>query len=349
MLPNETELLAPEIVVEIGNSHEGSIGIAKSMIRMAKDAGARTVKFQMHIAEYEGTADEPFRVAFSDQDKTRQDYWRRVNFDLDGWKVISRYCESLGIEFLCTPFSVEAAKVLFENRLVKRWKIGSGQAVDWPLIDYVGNTGLPLIVSTGLINEEEISSLAYRLQRINAWENLTLLHCVSQYPAPLENLDIHLMNELRRHARHVGFSDHSGNLHTAMFAIAQGAQIVEVHMTPSRSFFGPDSSSSLLPEEIAQLISFANLCLLLKSSNGTKQEHFERVEELRRIFRKGLYWKNSLPRGATVTLDDLTALKPVAQIDVVEIDGIIGRKLGSSTKAGEPVLLQDFEGVSPEI
>lgn len=344
MRADNTELIVPEIVVEIGNSHEGSIGIAKSMVQMAKDAGARTVKFQMHIAEYEGTPDEPFRVAFSDQDETRQDYWRRVNFDLNGWKLIAKYCESIEIEFLCTPFSVEAAKLLFENNLVKRWKIGSGQAVDWPLIDYVANTGLPLIISTGLINEEEISLLASRLKRTNSWEHLTLLHCVSQYPAPLENLDIHLMNELRQHSSRVGFSDHSGNLHTAMFALAQGAQMIEIHMTPSRTFFGPDSSSSLLPEEIAQLVSFANLCHLLNACNGTKQEHFERVKELRRLFRKGLYWKNSLAVGSTVAPGDLAALKPVVEIDVVEIDRIVGRKLGSPTKAGHPVLIQDFEG-----
>jgi N-acetylneuraminate synthase len=187
-----------EIIVEIGNTHEGSLGIAKSFVRMAAESGVTTVKFQMHIPEHEGIPNEPFRVKFSDQDENRQSYWRRVNFSLENWGLLKQYCDQVGVEFLCTPFSVEAAEVLFENKLVKRWKIGSGNATDWPLIDYVSKTGMPLLISTGLASEAELTKVKERLVALGSWENTTLLHCVSKYPASMDQLDLHLMDELAK-------------------------------------------------------------------------------------------------------------------------------------------------------
>lgn len=341
-MKNENEL-ASEIIVEIGNTHEGSLGIAKSFVDMAKKAGARTVKFQMHIPEAEGTADEPFRVHFSDQDKTRQDYWARINFSVAEWESLASYCESIGVEFLCTPFSVEAASILLERNLVRRWKIGSGQAVDWPLIDFVAQTKLPLIISTGLVSDSEIELLSSRLRSYGVIENLTLLHCVSQYPAPLSHLDIHLMNDLKKYAPRVGFSDHSGNLHTSQFAIAIGAQVIEVHMTPHKHFFGPDVSSSLLPDEISQLIEFSKTVNLLATSRGQKSDHFMRVAELRKIFRKGIYWKKSIRPGEVVKLQDLLILKPVNEIDVVNLDQVIGKRLKIAVSAKQPVKWSEIE------
>jgi N-acetylneuraminate synthase len=331
-----------EIIVEVGNTHEGSLGVAKSFALMAKKAGAKTVKFQMHIAEFEGVVDEPFRVNFSDQDKTRQDYWKRVNFSLNNWIILADYCKTIEIEFLCTPFSVAAAKHLYENDLVKRWKIGSGQAVEWPLIDYVSATGLPLLISTGLISPSEISILKHRLEENGAWERTTLLHCVSQYPAPLEHLDLHLMNDLRSLGCQVGYSDHSGDINVAKYAIALGADCLEIHMTPRKDFFGPDVTSSLLPEEISELLRFSEICELLRKSTGNKMDHFERVKDLRKIFRKGVYWSSDLTKGTIVSKEHLKFLKPVMFVDVVDYEELIGQKLLVDVFIDNPVRPEDI-------
>lgn len=326
-----------EIIVEIGNTHEGSLGVAKSLVLMAKKAGAKTVKFQMHLAEFEGIKNEPFRVKFSEQDETRQDYWRRVNFSLQNWIHLSEFCNSEDLEFLCTPFSLEAARRLFENRLIKRWKIGSGQAVEWPLIDYVSLSGLPLIISTGLISSDEIVSLKKRLENNGAWSKTTLLHCVSQYPAPLDNLDLHLMKDLAKLGCRVGFSDHSGDPNTALYAIANGARVIEVHLTPRKDYFGPDVSSSLTPEEIESLIRFASTSNILENSNGTKELHFQRVSGLRKIFRKGVYWSESLPLGTVIQLKHLQFLKPVDGIDVIDFELLLGKQTAKEVHSGSPV------------
>lgn len=326
-----------EIIVEIGNTHEGSLGVAKSFALMAKKSGAKTVKFQMHLAEFEGVFDEPFRVKFSDQDRTRQDYWKRVNFSLENWINLAEYCKSIEIEFLCTPFSLEAAKVLHENRLVQRWKIGSGQAVEWPLIDYVSQSGLPLLVSTGLVSPEEILLLKERLQINGAWGRTTLLHCVSQYPAPIEHLDLHLMNELKALGCRVGFSDHSGDRNVALYAISLGAEVIEVHMTPSKDYFGPDVSSSLLPTEISWLVDFAAVAEVLRVSDGTKTQHFNRVAELRSIFRKGVYWNAHLPKGTVISENHLRFLKPIRGFDVIDYESLLGKTICVEVFPDNPV------------
>jgi N-acetylneuraminate synthase len=333
-----------EIIVEIGNTHEGSLGVAKSFALMAKKSGAKTVKFQMHLAEFEGVLDEPFRVKFSEQDRTRQDYWKRVNFSLENWINLAEYCKSIEIEFLCTPFSLEAAQVLHENGLIQRWKIGSGQAVEWPLIDYVSQSGLPLIISTGLVSVEEILLLQERLQFNGAWNRTTLLHCVSQYPAPIEHLDLHLMNELRKLGCRVGFSDHSGNPNVALYAISLGAEVIEVHMTPSKDYFGPDVSSSLLPNEISWLVEFAAVSDILRKSTGTKIEHFNRVAELRTIFRKGVYWNSHLPKGTVVSEAHLRFLKPVRGVDVINYESLLGKTICVEVFPGEPAKLDQLSG-----
>lgn len=332
-----------EIIVEIGNTHEGSLGIAKSFIKMAAVSGVKTVKFQMHIPEHEGIPDEPFRVKFSDQDENRQSYWRRVNFSLENWILLKQYCDELDVEFLCTPFSVEAARILAEHKLVKRWKIGSGNATDWPLIDFVSKTGMPLLISTGLSSEAELSVVKERLIALGSWKNTTLLHCVSKYPASMNELDLHLMEDLAGLGCPVGYSDHSGNPQTAMYAIVKGAAVIEVHMTPHRLFFGPDVSSSLLPEEIKSLVDFSSMCTLFHKSNRTKQQHFEEVEQLRALFRKGVYWSRSRKPGDKIVQEDLKFLKPVGEIDVIDYEELIGRTISIETLKGSPAKWSDFQ------
>jgi len=137
-----------KIIAEIGNSHEGSLGIACSFIDMAACAGAKFIKFQMHIPEYESSQDEPFRTNTFIQDTSRWNYWKRVGFSLNEWILIKEYCDTQKIEFMCTPFSLEAAKILWENKLIKRWKIGSGEISNLPLLDYVFKTGTEVLLST---------------------------------------------------------------------------------------------------------------------------------------------------------------------------------------------------------
>lgn len=331
-----------EVIVEIGNAHEGSLGIACSMVDMAKAAGVKTVKFQMHLPEYESTEEEPFRVKFSLQDETRMDYWARVGFNFKEWRQLIDYVEWQGMEFLCTPFSIEAATWLFENHLVKRWKVGSGDATNFPLVDFLVETHLPLIISTGLISELELAILCKRLESLGALERTTLLHCVSKYPVDLDETSLHLMEDLRFYSKRVGYSDHSGNLATPILAMALGADLIEVHMTPHPAFFGPDTKASLTPEQIKSLLEFSKSFEIIQSKKKKKDDIFESVRETAKIFRKGIYWKSNLNAGTVIQLSHLSFKKPIGSIDSIEVDTVVGKIINSDVISGRAVLRSEI-------
>ena len=333
-----------EIIVEIGNSHEGSLGIAKSFVDMVQSTGADTVKFQMHIAEFEGLPSEEFRVKFSDQDSTRQDYWNRVSFSMDNWTLISSYANSKGLEFLCTPFSIEAAKRLMEKTSIKKWKVGSGDASNFPLIDYLISTNMPLIISTGLVSKSEIEKLIARLDSQGAKERTTLMHCVSQYPTPIESSALHLIDDLRSSGFKVGLSDHSGRVETALFGLSIGIELLEIHLTPHKLFFGPDTTSSLCVDEISALVNYRNSLRQIKSGRDISREDlYNKSTSYRSIFRKGIYWNKNLEKGHVVTLEDLTFLKPSLKIDAIDFEKVIGRKLSRKTRNYEAVEWGDLD------
>ncbi len=327
-----------EIIVELGNVHEGSVGIAKSLIDMVALTGADIVKFQMHLAQFEGIPSEPFRVKFSDQDLTRSEYWTRVNFSENHWSLLSDYANSKGLEFLCTPFSVQAAESLLKNTGVKRWKLGSGDAANFPLIDFLANTNLPIIVSTGLVSEMEIEKLVARLDKLGIKQSTVLMHCVSQYPTPLQKSALHLIDYLKSTGCKVGLSDHSGTLATALFGLSKGVELLEIHLTPHKFFFGPDISSSLETHEIKTIVEFRNSLRVMRSSESiTRNDLYQDSESIRPIFRKGIYWSQDLQPGHTVTLDDLAFLKPCTGIDAIDFEKVLGKKLTSIVYSKNPV------------
>jgi N,N'-diacetyllegionaminate synthase len=332
-----------EIVVEIGNSHEGSLGIAKSFMEIAASSGAKIVKFQMHLPNYESTEFEPFRKKFSDQDLSRIEYWERTSFSRDEWEKIIFYATKLGLEFMCTPFSVEAAQWLFDIGAVKRWKVGSGDAANLPFLDFLVSTGLPIIISTGLISWQEILYLKNRLESFRALDRVTFLHCVSEYPTPIEKSGFNVFHDLVNEFGKAGFSDHSGNVLTGLYAISQNALLLEVHMTPHKGFFGPDTSSSLLPEEVEFLCKFNDFVRNIKTNNISKQRLFEDSSETRKIFRKGIYWASDKAKGHIVTIKDLHFRKPMMSIDAIDFEKILGSRIRRDVKFLNAVLEADLE------
>ena len=138
-----------EIIAEIGQAHEGSLGIAHSYIDALVDAGIKVIKFQTHIAEAESSIYEPFRINFSYEDKCRFDYWRRMEFSEEEWNGLKSHCDRLGVEFLSSPFSLQAVELL-ERLDVKRYKVGSGEITNKLLLKRIAETKKPIILSTGM-------------------------------------------------------------------------------------------------------------------------------------------------------------------------------------------------------
>jgi len=332
-----------KIIAEIGNSHEGSLGIALSMIDMAAQAGVDIVKFQFHLSEFESTIHEPFRTRTFNQDKSRQEYWDRVGFTLENWKLIKQHCDNRKLEFLCSPFSIEAAKLLFENHLVKRWKIGSGEISNFDMLDYVFSTNLEVLVSTGLGKESDILNLVSFVNKNFNFNKLILMHCVSQYPTKFENSAMQLINHLiTNYTKRVGHSDHSGSKSTAYYALTFPIEYLEVHLAPNKLFFGPDTSSSLTPEELSEVVNFRNDLIKIKKSNLTRDQLFDYSKKTAKIFRKSLYWSSNLNKGQKVRRSDLIVRKPWKGLDASNLGNLLGKTVIRKVISGSPVSKSDF-------
>lgn len=316
---------SPFIIAEIGQAHEGSLGLAHSFIDALAPTGVDAIKFQMHIAEAESSEFEPFRVKFSYEDETRFDYWKRMSFTLGQWKGIKQHCDEAGIEFLCSPFSNLAVEWL-EEIGVKRYKIGSGEVNNLLILERIAQTGKPIILSSGMSSFKELDTTVNFLKAKNC--EYSILQCTTAYPTAPEQYGLNIIQELKsRYNVKVGYSDHSAQIETCIAATALGAEILEFHVIFDKKQFGPDSKSSLTIEETAQLVSAVrNIATALhypidKNNNA-------KFSDLKQIFEKSLALNKNLPKGHIITFADLEAKKPKGYgLDALHFKNVIGKKL----------------------
>ncbi len=317
-------------ISEIGQAHEGSLGMLFSYIEALSETGIDAVKFQMHIAEAESSEFEPFRVKFSLEDKTRFDYWKRMSFTLEQWKDIKQYCDKSGVEFLCSPFSNLAVDWL-EEIGVKQYKIGSGEVNNLLLLEKIAKTGKPIILSSGMSSFEELDKTVSFLKERNV--EYSILQCTTSYPTQPEQYGLNVIQELKeRYGVKVGYSDHSANISTAIAAVALGAEIIEFHAVFDRRQFGPDSKSSLTIDEISELVSHLKKIKTALNNPINKSDNSS-FKELKNIFEKSLAVNKDLTKGHIITFDDLEAKKPKGYgISADLFTDIIGKKTNRSLK-----------------
>src|SRR6056297_1659916 len=228
-----------QLIAEIAQAHDGSLGIAHSYIDALADSGVDAVKFQTHIAEAESSMHEPFRTKFSYEDKNRYDYWKRMEFTLEQWEGLKKHCEEKNVEFLSSPFSISAVELL-EKIGVKRYKIGSGEINNFLLLRKIAKTGKPIILSSGMSSFSELDKTLEFLQKFD--NSLSILQCTTAYPTTPEQWGLNVITELKkRYEMPVGFSDHSGDIYACLAATALGAEILEFHVVFDKRMFGPDA------------------------------------------------------------------------------------------------------------
>jgi N-acetylneuraminate synthase len=315
-------------IAEIGQAHDGSLGMLHSYIDAVATTGVDVIKFQTHIAEAESSIYEPFRVKFSKQDKTRYEYWKRMEFTLEEWKEIKRHCDDVGLEFMSSPFS-NAAVDLLEEIGVKRYKIGSGEVTNFLLLEKIAKTGKPIILSSGMSSYKELDKTIDFLKKKKV--EFSILQCTTSYPTKPKQFGLNVIQELKeRYNVPVGFSDHSSSIETCIAATALGAQILEFHVVFNKEMFGPDSKSSLTIKEVKQLIMAVDNISLGLSNPINKNDNSE-FSELKSIFEKSLAINKNLPKDYILTFDDLEAKKPKGYgILASEYEKVIGKRLKNS-------------------
>ncbi len=329
------------VVAEIAQAHDGSVGILHSLLEAAAKCGVDAVKFQVHIAEAESSVMEPFRVAFSYVDRTRFDYWKRMELTAEQWKGLKAHCDELGVEFLATPFS-NAAIDLLEQVGVTRYKVGSGDAANPLLLTKVALTGKEVILSTGLGTIEEIDAAVALLREHG--NSYALLQCATKYPAEAADTGLAWLGKLReRYACPVGLSDHSGTIYAMLGAVALGAAAVEFHVTFDRRMFGPDASASLTINELATLVEGIRFLEAARGFGADKAGTDSR-RDLRRMFGKALAVNRAVRRGETLRFEVLEGKKPAdAGLPVDQLRSVIGKKVTRDIKQWEFLRQEDLE------
>ena len=326
----ELKKISPYIIAEIGQAHEGSLGILHSYIDAVAQTGVNAVKFQMHIAEAESSGHEPFRVKFSLEDETRFDYWKRMGFSLEQWKGIKKHCDEAGLDFICSPFSNLAVDWL-EEIGVKYYKIGSGEVNNFLILEKIAQTGKSVILSSGMSSYAELDQTVAFLKERNV--DFSILQCTTAYPTQPEQYGLNVIQELKnRYNLPVGFSDHSAKIETCIAATALGAHILEFHVVFDRQMFGPDSKSSLTISETKDLvISVRNIAIAL--SNSIDKNNNEVFSSLKQIFEKSLAVNKNLSKNHILTFNDLESKKPKGLgIDASRFQEIIGKALNKDLK-----------------
>jgi N-acetylneuraminate synthase len=329
------------IVAEVAQAHDGSLGILHSYIDALASTGVDAVKFQIHIADAESSSHEPFRVNFSFVDKTRFDYWKRMEFSLAQWREVKKHCEERGVEFLASPFSVAAVEWL-EALNVKRYKIASGEITNYLLLEKIARTGKPVIMSSGMSDIAELEK-AFHFFR-DKHVDVSLLQCTTMYPTPPEKLGLNVILELKEKFQcAVGFSDHSGNPAACLAAFVSGAEILEFHSVFDRNMFGPDATSSLTINEIKSLVGDIRYLERAKA-NPVRKNEIESFETNKKIFGKSLAVRSDLSAGHTITYNDLESKKPSGfGVPAAEYTHVIGKKLKINLKKYSFLKYDDLE------
>lgn len=332
------------IVCEVAQNHDGSFGMAHSFIDAIAKTGADAVKFQTHIAAAESTSAEPWRVPFSVQDASRYDYWKRMEFSEEQWQGLRRHAQEVGLEFISSPFSIEAVDLL--SRVgVTAWKVASGEVTDDPMLERMAKTGLPILLSTGMSPVKEIDHAVQRIK--SAGLPLMVLQCTSSYPCPAEKIGLNLIPFFReRYGCSVGLSDHSGAIYAGLAAAAKGIEGLEVHVTFSPEMFGPDIPVSLTMAETRRLVEGVRQIEKMLTHPVDKDGMAGEMGPIRNLFTKSIAASRSLSVGTILLKEHLTTRKPGTGIPATHLPELLGRRLRRDVEANQLLCNEDFDPLS---
>lgn len=325
----------PFIIAELSANHNGQLERALETINAAKRCGADAIKLQTYTADTMTIdSDRPeflIHGGLWDGYKLYDLYkWAQTPFE---WhQAMFAHARSIGITVFSTPFD-ESAVDLLEGLDAPAYKIASFEITDLPLIRYVASKGKPMIMSTGMANEQEIEE-AVSAARSAGGHDIVLLHCISSYPAPMDQANLNQMASLADRFQTVpGLSDHTMGTTASVAAVALGACVIEKHFTLSRQDKGPDSEFSLEPEELTRLCTDAHDAWLALGKSGFQRQ---KAEEANRIFRRSIYFVRDLAAGDIVEASDIRRIRPGAGLPPSEFDALIGKRLKSAVIRGTP-------------
>lgn len=324
------------IIAEGCDNHLGNMDTAKEMIRQSKAAGADAIKFQHHLPDEEMLRDNvPMSANFN---IPLYEFLQLYALTLDQHRELKKYCDELGIIYLCTPFSKKAALEIQD--FVPAFKIGSGELTDIPSLKVIAGLGKPVILSSGMSVYEEIDETINTLKPINS--ELMLMNCTSEYPPKYEDINLGVINVLKqRYNIPIGHSDHTPDIYTCFGAVAMGAKLIEKHLILDRKQPGPDQSVSIEPFELYQMV---NGIRKIEAAMGSEKKVNDLEKPIRTWAHRSIVTLKDIPAGTVLTEELIWTKRPGTGVPAKHIDSFIGKKVKGNLAKDYLITWDDIEG-----
>ena len=334
------------IIAEAGVNHNGDIETAKKLIDVASDAGVDYVKFQTFKADrlVSPLAQKAKYQIKNDKnsDDSQLNMLKKLELSDADHKELISYCKSKNISFFSTAFDEEGISYLSSLNF-EMFKIPSGELTNYPYLKAIAKTGLPVILSTGMANLDEIEkSINVLVSYGTKKSEITVLHCNTEYPTPMIDVNLKAMLTIKEKLGvSIGYSDHTLGLEVPIAAVALGAKIIEKHFTIDRSLKGPDHKASLEPNELKEMVIAIRNIEMAISGNGLKEASLSEKKNIY-IARKSIHLSKDLTSGSIINEQDIISLRPGDGICTMNWENVIGKKVNKDLKKFTKLTLKDL-------
>jgi N,N'-diacetyllegionaminate synthase len=334
------------IIAEAGVNHNGDINLAKRLIDVAAEAGVDYVKFQTFKAEKlvsknAKKAEYQKLNMIGDSDTSQYNMLKKLELSQDAHFELIRYCNQKDVKFLSSGFDEESLTFLHELG-IKIFKAPSGELTNLPYLKHMASLAEKIILSTGMATLQEIREAVEILRNEGfSIENLTVLHCNTEYPTPFEDVNLLAMKTIHEELGvAVGYSDHTDGIEVPIAAVALGATVIEKHFTLDKNMVGPDHKASLDPLELKEMVRcIRNINIALGTSmkvpSSSEQKNIA-------IARKSIHLKRAMSQNETITQEDLIMVRPGDGISPMKIQSVIGRTLKLDLSVGHKLSETDL-------
>lgn len=328
-----------KIIAEAGVNHNGSLERAKLLIKIAAESGADVVKFQTFSASKIASESTPLAdyQQKNNRIKNQLQLLSSLEIPYDWYKELIDYSNELNIEFASTAFEIEGVDFL-DDLGQSFFKIASGELTNKPLIEHIAKKGKKIILSTGMANNDEIGAALNLCYNHGVSKNdITLLHCNTQYPSPYEDLNLNAIGEMKSiFDIEIGYSDHSLGIEVPIACVSLGAKVIEKHFTINRNDIGPDHAASIEPDELKKMVD--SIRNIEKAISGTGHKAPSKSEVNNRVIaRRSIHLANNVLKGDPINLDDLIMMRPGDGISPMKLNEIIGKNYTMDLPCGTKI------------
>ncbi|AAB99068.1 TPA: N-acetylneuraminate synthase [Methanocaldococcus jannaschii] len=318
------------IIAEGGLNHNGDIDIGKELVKEAKKCGADAIKFQSYHTEDFISKKSEYYELFKSLELSEEEFYE-----------LKEYAEKIGIMFISTPLDLKYVDIL--NKMnVPAFKIASGDLTFYPLLEKVAKTGKPVILSTGMSDIGEIWE-AVKVLENNGCRDIILLHCISSYPTPYEDVNLNAIKTLKSIFNiPVGYSDHTLGILAPVVSVALGADVIEKHFTLDKNMEGPDHALSADPEEFKEMVN--NIRLVEKMLGSGEKIPMPSERDVIVEARRSIVAKRNIKKGEYLSVDNISFKRPGRGIETKYLSIILNRKIKNDKEEDDIIYWDDLLG-----